>query len=112
VYSYLRLLLASWLFMGGVAIQFLPSAASVERDTRERERQFAALAPDQRAQALRDRDIEDARSQAFLRLFGVLLGGLGFAMALHETAYVCAQYIRGSPPGSASNSDGLSEPEA
>jgi hypothetical protein len=38
VYSYLRLTVASWMFLGGLALQFIPSAAAVERDVRHRER--------------------------------------------------------------------------
>ena len=36
-YSYGRLFLASWLFMAGLAMQFVPSAAALERDARWRE---------------------------------------------------------------------------
>ena len=32
IYSFLRLIFASWMFMGGIALQFFPSAAAVERD--------------------------------------------------------------------------------
>src|SRR5208282_5860871 len=80
--SYARLFIASWLFMGGVALQFVPSAAAVARDARWRERQLLTVPADRHAKWIEDRDTEDANSQAYLRLFGVLLGGLGLAMAL------------------------------
>ena len=93
-YSYARLFIASWLFMGGIALQFVPSAAAVARDARWRERQLQTVPAEQRAQWVEDRDNEDANSQAYLRLFGVLVGGLGLAMALRETAYLNARYSR------------------
>ena len=40
---------------------------------------------------------EDARSEAYLRLFGVLLGGVGLGIALFEAAYVCARSSRHCP---------------
>ena len=97
VYSTIRLALASWMFLGGFALQFIPSAASVERDARHRERLLQAVPAEERAEWLRLRDLEDARSEAYLRLFGVLLGGVGFGMALFETAYVCARISRHCP---------------
>jgi hypothetical protein len=97
VYSYVRLILACWLFMGGLALQFVPSAAAVERDARHRERMLKAVAPEEREEWLRARDLGDARSEASLRLFGVLLGGLGLAAALFEAAYVCARSSRHCP---------------
>jgi hypothetical protein len=93
-YSYARLFFASWLFMGGLAIQFLPTPAAVARDARWRERQLQGVPADQHAQWVEDRDIEDAHTQAYLRLFGVLLGGLGLAAALRETAYLHSRYGR------------------
>lgn len=96
-YSYLRLVLSCWLFLGGIALQFVPSPATVERDVRWRERQMQAVPTDQRAQWLDDRDRDDARSQAYLHLFGVLMGGLGLAGALNEAAYMCGRYIRRRP---------------
>jgi hypothetical protein len=93
-YSYARLFIASWLFMGGVALQFVPSPAAVARDARWRERQLQTIPADQKAKWIEDRDQEDSSSQAYLRLFGVLLGGLGLAMALRETAYLNARYSR------------------
>jgi hypothetical protein len=93
-YSYARLLLASWLFMGGVALQFVPTAAALERDAHWRERQLQKVPADERAQWVEDRDQKDARSQAYLRAFGVLLGGFGFAMALREAAYLSGRYGR------------------
>ncbi len=94
VYSYARLFIASWVFMGGLAMQFLPSAAAVARDARWRERQLQSVPADQQAQWVEDRDSEDARTQAYLRLCGVLLGGLGLAAALRETAYLLSRYGR------------------
>jgi hypothetical protein len=93
-YSYARLFIASWLFMGGVALQFVPSSAAIAREARWRERQLQTIQADQRAQWIEDRDNEDANSQAYLRLCGVLLGGLGFAAALREAAYINARYSR------------------
>jgi hypothetical protein len=97
VYSYLRLTLASWMFLGGIALQFLPSAAAVEREARRRERHLQAVPAEQRAEWLRAHDAEDAQSEAYLRGFGVLLGGVGLAIALFETGYVCARYSRHCP---------------
>jgi hypothetical protein len=97
VYSYIRLTLASWMFFGGLALQFVPSAAAVERDARHRERLLQAVPAEERAEWVRARDIEDARSEAYLRLFGVLLGGVGFGVALFEAAYVCARASRHCP---------------
>jgi hypothetical protein len=94
IFSYARLFLASWFFMGGLALQFGPSAAGLARNARWRERQLQTVPAERRAQWLEDRDAEDATSQAYLRLCGVLLGGLGFAVALRETAYLCARYSR------------------
>jgi hypothetical protein len=93
-YSYGRLFLGSWLFMAGIAMQFVPSAAALERDARWRERQLQKLPADQRAQWVEERDGVDSRSQAYLRACGVLLGGLGFAMALREAAYLSGKYGR------------------
>jgi hypothetical protein len=93
-FSYARLFIASWIFMGGVALQFVPTAAAVAREDRWRERQLQTIPAGQRLQWVEDRDTEDANSQAYLRLFGVLLGGLGFAAALRETAYLHARYSR------------------
>ncbi len=92
--SYARLFLASWLFMGGIALQFVPSAAAEARDARWRERQLQQIAPDQRAQWIEERDGIDSNTQAYLRLFGVILGGFGLAMALRETAYMTGRYSR------------------
>jgi hypothetical protein len=94
IYSYARLFIASWLFMAGIALQFVPSAAALERDARWRERHLQKVPADQRAQWVEDRDDVDARSQAYLRAFGVMLGGLGLAMALRETAYLSGRYGR------------------
>jgi hypothetical protein len=93
-YSYARLFIASWLFMAGIAIQFVPSPAAVARDTRWRERQLLTIPADQRAKWIEDRDMEDANHQAYLRIFGILMGGIGFAAALRETAYLTGKYGR------------------
>jgi hypothetical protein len=97
VYSYIRLILASWAFMGGVAIQFVPSAAAVERDIRHRERMLRNVPVEEREEWVKARDLDDARSEAALRLFGVLLGGVGLAVALFEAAYVCTRASRHCP---------------
>ncbi len=97
VYSYLRLMLASWMFLGGIAIQFIPSAAAVEREARQRERQLQTIPFEQREEWVLEEDRKGAQSESYLRLFGVLLGGAGFAVALFETAYVCARSSRHCP---------------
>jgi hypothetical protein len=94
VYSYLRLVIASSLFMGGIAFQFAPSPASVARDARWRERQLQVIPAGQHAQWVQDRDTEDARTEAYLRVFGVFLGGIGLGGALLEVTYLAAQYGR------------------
>jgi hypothetical protein len=96
-YSYIRLTLASWMFLAGIAIQFVPSTAAVEREIRHRERLLETVPPDERNEWLRLRDLSDARSEASTRTFGVLIGGLGLAMALFETAYVSARASRHCP---------------
>ena len=93
-YSYSRLFIASWLFLAGVAVQFEPSVATVARDQRWRERQLQQIPADQHAQWIEERDREDSRTQGYGRLMGVLIGGLGFAMALRETAYLVGRYSR------------------
>ncbi len=93
-FSYARLFFASWLFMGGIALQFNPSPAAIARDIRWRERQLAKIQADQKAQWIEDRDNEDASSRAYMRIFGVMMGGAGFAMALREAAYLNARYSR------------------
>jgi hypothetical protein len=93
-YSYARLFIASCLFMGGLSLQFLPSAAGIARDARWRERQLQAVPADQQAKWAEDRDSKDATTHAYVRIFGVLLGGLGLAMALRETAYLIGRYSR------------------
>jgi hypothetical protein len=96
-YSYLRLTVASWMFLGGVALQFVPSAAAVEREARHRERLLRDVPVEERAEWMRARDVGDARSEAYVRLFGVLFGGLGLAVALFEAAYVSARASRHCP---------------
>jgi hypothetical protein len=93
-FSYARLFIASWLFVGGAAIQLNPSQAAVARDARWRERQLQTIPADQRAHWEDERDREEASARAYLRLFGVLMGGSGFAMALREAAYLNARYSR------------------
>src|SRR5262245_21280965 len=93
-FSYARLFIASWLFMGGLAIQFLPSTEAVARNARWRERRLQAVPVEQRAQWIEDQDVADARPYAYLRLSGVLMGGLGLAAALRETAYLFGRYSR------------------
>lgn len=88
LWSFARLFLACSLFLAGLAIQFLPSGSSLDRDRRARERYLETVPVEQRAQASLDRDREEARAESYLRLFGVLLGGLGLALALQETAYL------------------------
>ena len=92
--SYARLFVASLLLMGGLAIQFLPSAEAVARNARWRERQLRAVPEEQKAKWVEDQDAEDARTYGYLRLFGVLLGGFGLAAALRETAYLFGRYSR------------------
>jgi hypothetical protein len=94
MFSYARLFIASWLFLGGVSILFGPSAAAVARDARWRERQLQTIPLDQHAKWIEDRDNEDASSQAYLRLLGILMGGFGFAAALREAAYLSGRYGR------------------
>ncbi|HEY2785020.1 MAG TPA: hypothetical protein VGJ05_08600 [Fimbriiglobus sp.] len=94
VYSYVRLVIAGWLVMAGVAAQFSPSAASVERHVRDREQELKSVPVEQQVQWLHDRDIESARAEAYFRIFGVLLGGLGIGAALHEAAFLFAKYSR------------------
>jgi hypothetical protein len=93
-YSYARLLIASWLFMGGLAIQFVPSAEAVSRNARWRERQLREIPTEQQAQWIEDQDSKDAQAYSYLRLFGVIMGGLGLATALRETAYLFGRYSR------------------
>jgi|SRR5579872_3650621 len=97
IYSYLRLTLASWMFLGGIALQFVPSSGAVDRESRYRERLLQSVPTEERAEWLRTRDLDDARDEAYLRLFGVALGGIGFAIALFETAYVSARTSRHCP---------------
>jgi hypothetical protein len=80
-----------------VALQFVPSAAAVERDVRLRERMLQSVPADERAEWLKARDLNDARSEAYLHLFGVLFGGLGLGIGLFEAAYVCARSSRQCP---------------
>ena len=97
VYSYIRLTLASWMFLGGVALQFLPSAGALERESRDRERLLQSVPVESRAEWVRSRDLEVGRSEGYIKLSGVLIGGVGFGMALFEAAYVCARSSRHCP---------------
>jgi hypothetical protein len=92
--SYARLFLASWLFVGGLSILFGPSAASIDREARWRERQLRTIPVNQQDEWVRERDVEDARGQAYVRLFGILMGGAGFAASLREAVYIGARYGR------------------
>lgn len=96
LYSYLRLTFAAWMFLGGLALQFA-SPAALERDNRQRERLLQTIPQAERAEWIKQRDLDDGRSEAALRVFGVLLGGVGFAMALFEAAYVSARASRHCP---------------
>jgi hypothetical protein len=91
-YSYIRLILASWLLLGGVSLQFVPSAAAVDRDGRWRERRIQSVPTDQRPQWVQEQDSQDARAEANVRLFGVLMGGIGLGMLIHEATYLSAVY--------------------
>jgi len=93
-YSYARLFIACWLFMGGLSLQFLPSAAAMAHNARWRERQLQSIPADQQAQWIEDRDNEDGRAYAYVRMLGVVLGGMGLAMALREAAYLAGKYGR------------------
>jgi hypothetical protein len=92
--SYGRLFVASLLLMGGLAIQFLPTTEGVARNARWRERQLKTVPAEQQAQWVEDRDAEDSATYAYLRLFGVILGGAGIAGSLRETAYLFGRYSR------------------
>jgi hypothetical protein len=94
VFSYCRLLLGSWMFLGGLALLFLPTTAQTERNARWRQRQLLRLPIEQHAQWIEDQDAEDSRTQGYVRLSGVVLGGLGLSMALRETAYATGRYCR------------------
>lgn len=93
-FSYARLFIASWFFLGGLSLLYGPSAAAVARDDRWRERKLATVPADQRAHWVEERDNEDANTSAYLRLAGVVMGGFGFAAALREAAYLNARYSR------------------
>ncbi len=99
VYSYCRLLLGSWLLMGGIALQFYPSVSAAERDTRWRERQLVSIPTDERPGWVKRQDNEDASAQAAIRMTGVLIGGLGLTAALHEVVFLSASYRRRSRSG-------------
>jgi hypothetical protein len=94
VYSYARLVIAGWLVMAGVAAQFSPTVASVERDVRSREWDVKSVPPEKRDQWVYDRDVESAKAEAYFRIFGILLGGIGIGAGLHEAAYLFAKYSR------------------
>ncbi len=93
-FSYARLFFASWMLMGGAAMQLNPSPAAQARDTRWREQKLSAIPSDQRAKWIEEQDSADASARTYLRACGVMLGGAGLAMALRETAYLNARYSR------------------
>jgi hypothetical protein len=93
-YSYARLVIAGWLVMAGVAAQFSPTAASVERDVRSRDEEAKTIPADKRDQWVRDQDSASAKAEAYFRIFGILLGGIGIGAGLHEAAYLFAKYSR------------------
>jgi hypothetical protein len=92
IYSYSRLVIAGWLVMAGLAAQFSPTVASVERGIRSREQDMKAVPIEKRDQWLQDWDIEHARTEAYFRIFGILLGGIGIGAGLHEAAFLFAKY--------------------
>ena len=92
--SYGRLFLASWFFLGGLALLFGPSPAGEARRMRERERQLQTIPTEQHPQWIKDRDDDDSKISAYMRLLGVLIGGMGFAAAMRETAYLSGRYGR------------------
>jgi hypothetical protein len=92
--SYGRLFLASWFFLGGLALLFGPSPAGEARRMRERERQLQPIPAEDRPQRIKEQDDEDSKISASMRLLGVLIGGMGFAAALRETAYLSGRYGR------------------
>ena len=94
IYSYLRLLLGAWLVMGGLALQFVPSAASIEREARRRQRLLQEVPAAELDQWIRDRDLEDGRIQAYVKLLGALVGGLGLAGVVVEAVYLSAHFRR------------------
>jgi hypothetical protein len=93
-YSYVRLFFASCVLLVGLALVLPRSPAAVARDARWRSRQLQTIPTGQQAQWIEERDTEDARCEAHLRIFGVLLGGMGLAAALRETAYLAGKYSR------------------
>src|SRR5271154_1312266 len=97
VYSYIRLTLAAWLFLGGIALQFVPSVGAVGRADRRRELEVKAVPVEQRSDWIQARDLENASAEAAYRLAGVIIGGIGFAIAMFETAYVCSRMSRHCP---------------
>jgi hypothetical protein len=94
VNSYARLVVAGWLVMAGFAAQFSPTAASVERGVRSRDQDIKTVPADRRDQWSQDRDLENARGEAYFRIFGILIGGIGIGAALHEAAYLFGHYAR------------------
>ncbi len=92
--SYGRLFLASWFFLGGLALLFGPSPAGEARRMRERERELQSLPVEDHPRRIAEQDIDDAKTAAAIRLMGVLIGGLGFAAAMRETAYLSGRYGR------------------
>ena len=92
--SYARLFVATCLFMGGLACLFGQSPAAAQRIAHWRESQLRTMPQSQIEAWIAYQDTVDAQGYAYLRVFGVVLGGVGLAMALRETAYLHARYAR------------------
>ncbi len=98
IYSHLRLVLASWLLIGGLAVMAWPSAAGPARNARWRERQLADVPAAEHAAWNEARDLEDAKAEGYLRTAGVLVGGLGLAWVVGETVYLTRRRRRRRTP--------------
>ncbi len=92
--SYGRLFLASWFFLGGLALLFGPSPAGEARRMRERERELLTIQAEEHPRRIKEQDEDDSKTAAAIRLLGVLIGGMGFAAAMRETAYLSGRYGR------------------
>jgi hypothetical protein len=91
--SYVRLVVAGWFFVAGLSL-LLPPASSA---TRRWDRLTQGLPAEQREEATRLLEEQGERNESMWRGVGILLGGIGFTVALHEAAYVCARYQRATP---------------
>jgi hypothetical protein len=89
--SHVRLILASWLLIGGLAVMAWPSAAGPARNARWRERQLVNVPAEDHAAWHEERDAEDARAEGYLRTAGVLVGGLGLAWLVCEAVYLAGR---------------------